>query len=155
MTLLSGSELVLLAEVPRAGDRWHQVHFNRDVAEQFFRLTPGDERLVTLERIGSDGKIAHRTSRPLVYSEANANSKIEFELGTPNYPDDGVPLLLLLEIEVRHVRFVLLLPGQTGFSEMEALNRSGTKVGRGLHRSITTLDEVLLRWPGCPLGKTP
>jgi hypothetical protein len=152
MTLLSGSELVLVAQVPRAGDRWHQVHFNVAVGEQFFRVRPGEDLLVTIERLGTDGKVANRKSTPLVFSEKNRNYRLEFEFGSvEKYPDDGPPLLVVLELGLRYFRYVALFPWTRGYEEMTALNATLPQVGKGLRRVLTTLDEVELRWPDCPL----
>jgi hypothetical protein len=152
MTLVSGSELVLVAQVPRAGERWHQVHFNVAVGERFFRIRPGENLLITIERVGSAGQIADRKSTPLVFSERNRNYRLEFDFGdVEHYPDDGPPLLVVLELGVRHFRYVALFPWSNGYSEMAALNAALPSVGRGLNRVLTTLDEVELRWPGCPL----
>ena len=152
MTLVSGSAYVLIAQVPKAGDRWTQVHFNRDIADQFFRLRPGDNLTASLERVAPDRTVVQRTSRPLVFAEKNKNPKVEFDFaGRTAYPTDGVPLLLILELAVRQFRYLPLFPGQTGYDEMLALNAALPKIGRGLRRGITTLDEVELRWPGCPL----
>lgn len=149
---LTGSEYVLLAQVPKAGSRWKQVHFNIDVSEQFFRLTPGTNRQVTLERVGGDGYMHEAVARPLVMSEINRNSKIEFDFGSVRkYPANGVPLLLVLELDVRTFRYQLLTPGDAGYDSMLQLNLELSAIGRGLPRVITTLDEVELRWPKCSL----
>ena len=155
MTLLAGNELVLVAQVPKAGDRWKQVHFNVEVGKRFFRVGPGQDLQVTLERVGSDGVVLHRTARPLVFAERNRNYKLEFDFGdVGTYPTEGPPILVALELDVRYFRYIPLLPGRAGYDEMEGLNRSLESVGRGVRRVVTTLDEVELRWPACPLRGT-
>jgi len=74
--LLTGTELSLVAEVGKAENRngpprWQQVHFNKDVARQFFRLQPGDDRSITLEKLSAAGKVIERVSKKLVFSERN------------------------------------------------------------------------------------
>src|SRR3954470_867608 len=99
---LDGSELVLIARVPKAGGRWKQVHFNIDIAERFFRVSPEEDRRVTLERVDRHGQLHDAISRPLVMSEINKNCKIEFDFGDlKDYPSTGVPLLLVLELDLR------------------------------------------------------
>ncbi len=151
---LVGNELTLIARVPKAGSeggRWTQVHFNRAVAEQFFRITPGDRRLLTLERIAKNGEYVGRRSRPLVYSaSSNKNCKVELEFSpakNEDYDPDNRPLVVMTEIDVRRFRYRSLMPGWPGYEEMAELNRSLPRVGRGEPRVITTLDEVELRWP--------
>lgn len=150
--LLTGSEYVLLAQVPKAGGRWKQVHLNADIVGQFFRMSPGDDRRVTLQRIDANGHAHDPISRPLVMSEINKNCKIEFDFGeVRDYPSVGIPLLAVLELDVRALRYLLMMPGDVGYEPMMQLNGVLPSIGRGFRRVITTLDEVELRWPKCPL----
>jgi hypothetical protein len=111
--------------------------------------------MVSLERMAPNRTVAFRSSRPLVFADRNRNPKVEFDFaGRTEYPDDGVPILVVLELDVRRFRYVPLMPGQPGYEEMLALNLALPSVGRGHRRGITTLDEVELRWPGCPLRGT-
>jgi hypothetical protein len=152
MSLLAGTELVLVAQVPKAGDRWHQVHFNIDVASRFLRVTPGGDLMVSLERVDWAGRVVARSARPLVFAERNRNCKVEFDFGgVVDYPSGGPPLLVVLELDVRQFRYLSLLPGSSGYDEMLRLTNDLPSVGRGKRRAITTLDEVRLRWPACPL----
>jgi hypothetical protein len=150
-TFLDGTELVLVAQVPKAGNRWHQVHLNAEVVRRFFRLALGATVEAEFERVARDG--TYRGSRPnsIVFSQRNKNYKIEFDLSdAPDYPDEP-PILLILEVALRRFRFMLLMPGDPGFDEMKGLNASLEPVGRGHRRCITTLAEVEMRWPACPL----
>jgi hypothetical protein len=153
---LDRSEFVLVAQVPKAGGRWHQVHFNKDVMWEFFRLKKGATRKVSLERVDSSGTLEESVARQLVLSETNLNPKIEFDFGLHqskrrDYPVNGVPLLLVLELDLRTFRYQTLMPEDAGHSEMMKLNHELPSIGRGLPRGISTLDEVELRWPSCKL----
>jgi len=157
---LGGTELVLVARVPKAGSRWTQVHFNKDLTKQFFRLEEGDERTLTFERIDGEGYRQDQVARPLVLSGINRNSKIELDFGIkegrrPDYPEDGeTPIVVILELDTRTFRYQTLMPGQQGHDAMYTLTEQLPSVGRGLPRVLTTLDEVELRWPNCRL-RTP
>lgn len=148
--LLSGSELVLVAQVPKS--RWGQVQFNLEVGPRFFRVAPGRTLTVSLERVSANGTIGTEVSRRLVFSSSNRNYKLEFDFGeVEGYPEDGPPLLLVLELDVRRFRYFTLVPGDPGYAPVMALNQALPRVGRGHRRVVTTLDEVELRWPACPL----
>ena len=152
MVILSGSELVLVAQVPRASNRWKQVHINRDIAERFFRVTPGQRLQVSLEHIGPSGEVLSRTDRSLVFAERNRNCKLEFSFGSvTDYPDGGPPILVVFEVDIRKFRYVALFPGNPGYEEMFSLNAARPAIGRGARRVLTNLDEVELRWPDCRL----
>jgi hypothetical protein len=137
--------------VPKAGARWHQVHFNAEVMRRFFRLTYGSSVEADFERVARDGTYRGSLRRPVVFSERNKNFKIEFDLSdAAEYPSEP-PLLLVLEISLRRFRFLLRMPDDDGFQEMKKLNESFDKVGRGHRRVMTNLSEIEMRWPGCPL----
>lgn len=151
---LTGAELVLVAQVPGAGNRWHQVHLNAALVEQFFRLGEGHQT-VRMQRVDERGRVSDPVTRSLVFSRTNKNYKIEFDFGdVKDYPVAGPPLLLILEVDVRAYRYQLLLPGERGYEEMNTLNVLLPSVGRGFRRVISNLDEVELRWPGCRLRPT-
>jgi hypothetical protein len=148
---LTGTEYVMIAVVPKAGGRWHQVHFNLDVGREFFRVQVGETHTLQLEWTGRSGDVRSRTTRPLVFSERNRNYKVEFELDAEDYPATGRPLLVIVEVGLRRFRYLLLMPGDAGYQEMGELNRRLPAVGKGMRRVITNLDEVELAWPSCPL----
>jgi hypothetical protein len=151
--LLTGTEMCLVAEVPGAGNRWQQVHFNIDIARQFFNLEPGMNRSITLERIAASGRLVERTSRQLVLSEVNRNPKIEFFFGTgANYPAQPCrPLVVVVEAAYLTYRYRTLMPSDAGYEGVVNLLAAGASIGKGLRRRIVTLDELEAYWPGAAL----
>lgn len=114
--VLSGSEFVLVALVPRAGDRWKQVHIDRDLRARFFRVAPGQSIKVRLHRIDLQGAVVSSVERPLVFSEHNRKYKLEVSFGdVAAYPDAGAPILVVLETNLREFRYIDLLPGSPGY----------------------------------------
>lgn len=67
----------LVAQVPRAGDRWQRIHFNRDVIARFFRVRHGAAQRVFLVKCRLDGTLAEQEVRPCVHSDVNKNPRIE------------------------------------------------------------------------------
>jgi hypothetical protein len=151
--LLTGTELCLVAEVPGAGPRWKQVHFNKDIARQFFSLEPGMDRSITLERVSTAGRVSERTSRKLVIPESNRNSRIEFSFGAvTEYPSGlGRPLVVVVESGYLTYRYRTLMPGDPGYDEVIGLLAAGPSIGKGVRRRIVTLDELETYWPGAAL----
>jgi len=151
MLLLTGTEPVLVAQVPKAGRRWGQVHFNMDVGRRFFRVEEGEQKSVRLERVGFDGQPLGASTRSLVLGP-NRNYRIEFDFDPQSsYPQVSRPLLVVVELRLRRFRYVTLMPDEPGHEQMIRMTGELPAVGHGLRRVITTLDEVELRWPGCPL----
>lgn len=69
------SSRVLVAQIPGAGGRWNQAHFNRAVVDQFFRIEPHSAQRVFLRQRRADGSLGPEEVRPLVLSGANLNQK--------------------------------------------------------------------------------
>jgi len=151
--LLTGTELCLVAEVPGAGGRWKQVHFNLDVARQFFNLEPGSDRSITLERISAQGRVLERSSRQLIIPDSNRNSRIEFSFGSvaeyPPAPDR--PIVVVVEGGYLTYRYRTLMPGDSGYVGVGSLLAAGPSVGKGVRRRIVTLDELEGYWPQAAL----
>ena len=153
--LLTGTEPVLVAQVPKAGGRWAQVHFNMDVGRRFFRVEEGEEKSVELERVDLSGKPLRSDTRKLVLGP-NRNYRIEFDFAPAgDYPDTGRPVLVVVELGLRRFRYVTLMPGQAGHEEMTRATNELEGIGQGVPRVMTTLDEVELRWIQCPLRGAP
>lgn len=143
---------VLIAQIPAAGGRWAQVHFNGVVIARYFRLTNLDVQRVYLTQVRQDGSRGDEEVRPCVFSTTNRNHKIE--IGAARglvYPDAHRPLLIFRERQVRVFDYMLLMPGQPGHAQVAALLTPLPSIGRGTHRSITNLNDLAAVWPDCPL----
>ena len=142
----------LVARVPKAGERWHQIHFNRNVIEEFFRVQHGTTQRVYLAECRQDGTFAEQEVRPCVYSDANKNPKIEIAShhGEP-YPDAGPPIAVYRELQVRSFAYMLLMPGDPGYDAMFSLTEDLPTVGRGVRRVITNTHDIRCVWATSPL----
>ena len=142
----------LVARVPRAGGRWHQIHFNRNVIEEFFRVRHGTAQRVFLVECRQDGTFAEQEVRRCVYSEANKNPKIEIASHHgESYPEAGPPIAIYRELQVRSFAYMLLMPGDPGYDEMFALTEDLPAVGRGVRRVITNTSGIRRVWAASPL----
>ena len=149
---VGGTDRFLVAQVPRAGDRWHQVHFNREVIERFFRVRHGTTQRVYLVECRQNGTFAEQEVRPCVYSDANMNLKIEIAShhGAP-YPDNSPPIAVYRELQARSFAYMLLMPGEPGYDATMALTENLESVGRGLPRVMADAAAIRGVWPECPL----
>lgn len=147
---------VLVAQVPKAGGRWKQAHFNADIVHQFFRISDRDLQRVFLTYVFNDGARGEEEPRRCVYSEANKNYKIEIETpGNPVYPNEGRPILVIVEKNIRIFDYLLLMPGQPGYAPMLHLTESLPQVGKGTARVLIDTDRLRADWPACPLLLAP
>ncbi|WP_020467817.1 phospholipase D family protein [Zavarzinella formosa] len=131
---------VLVAQVPKAGDRWDQVHFNVDVAQQFFRVEPASNLRVFMTAVAPTGSLSPQEVRKVRKDVGNSNVRIELKArkGTA-YPAQGVPVAVFREDQARTFRYVILMPGEPGHAEMFQLTEELEPVGRGHRRAITGL----------------
>lgn len=146
------TDRMLVAEVPAAGTRWHQVHFNEDIVEAYFRARPATADRVFLLRYEGGGVVAPEPPRPVIRPPSNANHRIEFG-ARPGaaFPTNGRPIIVLRELGVRTHVYLMLFPGEAGYSEMASFLASRPSVGRGVPRVIATRADVLARWPTLPI----
>lgn len=143
---------VLVARIPAAGGRWHQAHFNEEVTDNFFHVTPNSDQRVYLTEVRSDGTLGAQEVRPCVMSESNRNRKIELRshAGVP-YPSKNTPIAVFRELQVRTCAYVMLMPGDKGYREMENLLSKSPQAGRGVQRAIVSVDDLRRAWGACPL----
>jgi len=143
---------MLVAEVPKAGGRWHQIHFNADVSDTFFRVQPGTNQRAFLRHLDPLGNAVLEPPRPCVLSPVNLNHKIEFGAHKGEaYPAAGRPILVVRELGLRQFIYLMLMPGQTGHTQMTTLLSLNPSVGRGLRRFITNHATVKAAWPTLPI----
>jgi hypothetical protein len=149
---VGGTERFLIAQVPEAGGRWHQLHLNKDVVERYFRVQPNTSQRAYLVECMLDGSFGDQEVRPCVYSQANKNHKIEIasHRGDP-YPAGGPPIAVFRELQARSFAYMLLMPGDRGYAELSRLNAEHEAIGRGHRRIVTDLASVRDAWPQCPL----
>lgn len=143
---------ILIAQVPKAGGRWAQVHFNADVVRVYFRISDYQTQRVYLTQVAPDSTRAEVEVRPCVYSQRNKNHKIEIGAARGEvYPDENPPLLVFRERQLRAFDYMLLMPGQDGYGPLFDLTGQLPALGRGHPRVTTDMETLERSWPGCPL----
>ena len=143
---------ILIARVPAAGGRWAQVHFNVDVVREFFKITNHQIHRVCLTHVEPNGVRGEIEVRPCVFSDTNRNHKIEIRAARgKQYPDDGLPLLIFRERQLRAFDYMLIMPGESGYSSLMELTERLPSVGKGFRRIITDMDVLAGTWPESPL----
>ena len=142
---------VLIAQIPRAGGRWSQVHFNADIVREYFRLTEFETQRAYLSHVVADGSRSEVEVRRCVFSVSNRNHRIEFAGAKGRDYPASRPILVAVEHQIRVFDYMLLVPGDVGFPEMTGLSVTLPTVGRGVPRVITDLDTLEQSWPNCPL----
>lgn len=145
-------EDVLVAEIPRAGDRWAQANFDQENYEGFFGAKVGSQRRISLHHVDAHGGLAEVESRPSVEV---ASQNYRFELAAARgraYPPAGRPIGVFLRLTTGEFLYSLLMPGNIGHHDIAALLASNW-TGRAdrMRRMRFTAEQVRSAWPGSPL----
>ena len=153
----AGFGRVLLAQAPKAGSRWAQVHFNAEVIQTFFSLRCADSERVYLTRALPGGQRGVIEVRPCVYSQTNRNYKIEIggAKGLQYPADNRRPLLVFYERQLRTYDYLLIMPGDTGYDRLLDLSNNlpspGARPSPPGHRRpyvVPSVARVSLAQPG-------
>lgn len=144
-----GRSSVLVAEVPRSGDRWNQVNFDIDTIREFFRVEPGSTQRVFLDQRLPGGTSGGEEVRPCVDSGRSQNYRIEIAAGkgTP-YPSRGRPILVFLRTAPRVFRYQLVLPRAAGHAELDRILSGAGGSPHRVRRLVLTAQQLEEGWPG-------
>lgn len=102
---------VLLAEIPRSGDRWNQANFDLQTFRDFFGAKPGHTQRIILTHVSHNGDVGPQEVRPSVaVSSHNYRFELDAAAGLA-YPSSGRPITVFVRVATRTFRYRLLMPG--------------------------------------------
>jgi hypothetical protein len=110
---------VLIAEIPRSGNRWKQANFDIETFQNFFGATPGDNsQRILLRNINDNFSLSDIEVRPSV-SVASQNYRFELDAagGLP-YPNQGKPIGVFVRITTRMFLYHLYMPDSLLYNEL-------------------------------------
>lgn len=147
-------EDVLIAEIPKAGDRWAQANFDLENYEGFFGARAGTQRRIALHHVDASGNLGDVESRPSVEV---ASQNYRFELAAARgiaYPTAGSPVGVFLRLRTGEFLYSLLLPGDDGYPQINAL-LDATWQGRAdrKRRVRLSVEQVQAAWPDSSLWR--
>lgn len=149
-SLDSGS--VLIAEVPKSGDRWKQVNFDIATYQNYFGVTLGKGKDVEFRQVRDDGSLGPQELRHAV---AVKSQNYRFEVGAAanmSYPDKGHPILVFLQISAQLFFYVLLMPGEKNHTFMQEYLDANYASSRSKRRVTLTLSALRKAWPDAPFS---
>lgn len=154
--LVQGNPRILLRYIAGAGGRTSQVHFSRRMAEQFFGLSPAENRTISIQMVQPEqppGRLER--NRPLVFSQVNKNSRIEMrgvqERLPHDYPSGWYAILLVQEVESGRFRYMTLIPTDHGYNEVDNYLKQVPRHGVAFQEDIIQLSRLLEIWPDYPV----
>ncbi|TXI63762.1 phospholipase D family protein [Mycolicibacterium mageritense] len=151
--VMASTDAVLVAEIPKASDRWAQANFDLENYEKFFGAERGSpQRRIVLRSVHPDGSVGEVENRPSVEVESQ---NYRFELAAARgkqYPSTGRPIGVFLRQESGFFFYMLLLPGEPGYGNLDNLlaNNWSGRPDR-MRRIRCSSNELLANWPDSPL----
>lgn len=127
---------VLIAEIPKSGDRWKQANFSQDVFENFFGAKKGDNSYkIKLTNIKKDGSLGEVTERQSV-TVSSDNYRFELRCDETNlpYPEgEDRPIGLFVKEDSKNFLYQVLMPSEDSYKKikdylyLETNNQKGQK----------------------------
>lgn len=111
---------VLVAEIPKSGNRWKQANFDKNTFKEFFGAYVFDSSYrVLLRNIKNDGSLSEIESRQNVTVRSH-NYRFELDAATGlDYPEKGKPIGVFIQIATRMFLYHLFMPGFDDHGKLE------------------------------------
>jgi hypothetical protein len=142
---------VLVAEVPRSGNRWAQVNFNLDTYQGYFGVKLGQPKTIRLYPIANDGTLGPAEDRHAV---AVQSQNYRFEIGAAaglQYPLNGNPIVIFERIGPDTYRYRLLMPPDADNTAVQAfLDANFVRTGTQKLRVLVDKPSLAAAWPANP-----
>jgi hypothetical protein len=122
---------VLLAEIPRASNRWNQVNFDKNSFESYFGAKAGDNTMrIVFKGIKEDGLVQEAEIRQSV-SVKSHNWRFELDLAKDKeYPDDGRPIGVFVKVAERNFLYMIKMPSDNNYDTILSFLPTSTGVRR-------------------------
>lgn len=150
-TVILSRTSILVAELPRASNRWNQANFDQESFNNFFHAnTPGD---LKLWHVRDDGTIApYPEVRPGV-TVRSRNFRIELSAAAGlEYPSSGKPIGVFVPIGPKQFRYMLIMPGSRYNKQVDDLLTRHAPSRRGRVRRVQIpIATAQHEWVECPL----
>jgi len=146
---------VLIAEIPRSGNRWKQANFRISTFRQFFGAEPGEFRRVVFQHVNADGELGALENRQSV-SVKSQNYRFELDAAAGlAYPNNGRPVGVFIRIAPRTFLYRLMMPYDPDYGIVKAiLDTQWTGRTDRMRCFSTNTDFLRQAWPNSPLWTT-
>lgn len=151
---ISKDSAVLIAEIPKSGNRWKQANFDKDTFENYFGATCGEngEYRVLLKNVNDDGTMGETEIRPSV-SVSSQNYRFELEAASDlDYPNGNErPIAIFAKVSCRDFIYMLLMPEHPNYSEVIAFITETAAPSMKMRRLQYIANDVKTRIPSLAL----
>lgn len=141
------AERVLIAEIPKSGNRWKQANFDKATYEGFFGAKVGSQRRIVLFEVDVNGTVGPMESRPSV-EVASQNYRFELAGARGLYPSIGRPIAIFRRTPSGDFFYSILMPGDINYPSIDQfLTTIAGPAGRTMRRTETTRAKLLEHAP--------
>ena len=145
---------VLIAEIPKAGNRWKQANFSQYIFEEFFGAKKGDNSYkIKLTNIKKDGTLGEVTERQSVTVKSN-NYRFELRCEETNLPyPEGAdrPIGIFVKEDANNYMYQVLMPTEDCYKKIKDYLYLETKDKRGrtdqMRRHIADVEAIHALYP--------
>ncbi|MBV4427339.1 phospholipase D family protein [Clostridium tyrobutyricum] len=141
---------ILIAEIPKSGNRWKQANFDRNTFECYFGATCGVNGIyrIILRNVNHNGILGNIESRPGV-SVSSRNYRFELEAASGlQYPTNGNPIAIFAKVATRTFIYELYMPNDSYYNNiMNILDTTQAKISGRKRRFIYSSDNLINMLP--------
>lgn len=147
------SNAVLIAEIPKGGDRWKQANFSKDVFQNFFGVEEGQKNQIKMTNIKKDGTLGEVAKRLSVKVKSH-NYRYELlcdETKLP-YPSGNLrPIGVFIKVDDKSFLYQLLMPSDDAYGKIKDylyMETNGEKRREdGMRRHIADVEAIHALYP--------
>ena len=132
---------ILLAEIPKSGNRWKQANFSKEIFTNYFGATcfGSDPYRILLRNVDEDGALGALERRQSVSVSSN-NWRFELEAAAGlDYPAAGRPIGVFAKTGMRAFLYQLVMPADSCYGEVDAAFDVLGTFSEGSIRRITSI----------------
>ncbi|MBR1838998.1 MAG: RNA helicase [Prevotella sp.] len=144
---------VLIAEIPRGGNRWKQANFSKEVFHHFFGVEEGQKNHIKMTNIKKDGTLGEVAKRVSVKVKSH-NYRYELlceETKLPYPPGNDRPIGIFVKVDDRNFLYQLLMPSDDAYGKIKGYLYMETDDKKhradGMRRHIADVEAIHALYP--------
>jgi len=147
------SNSVLIAEIPKGGNRWKQANFSKDVFQKFFGVEDGQKNQIKMTNIKKDGTLGKVAKRSSVRVKSH-NFRYELlcdETKLPYPSGNDRPIGIFIKVDDKNFLYKLLMPSDDAYDKIKGylyMETNGKKRrDDGMRRHVADVEAIHALYP--------
>lgn len=142
---------ILIAEIPKSGNRWKQVNFAKDLYNNFWGYAYNTSRTIFVASLELDGTLGELKTKSLV-SVSSDNHRVEITCGESQYPTDGKPIGIYVKTSSDRFISLVIFPKDAIYSAvLDYLTEKYNGPTNRVKRITTTFEQLFDVCPELPI----